>query len=91
MHVCLADSLGTYYRLAETPGIARVNKKIIIFFLYPFSPFIPFPPTPFPLAIPGLHLPSPYFPFLIKVLVGLPIESPIDIEDIGVQNELMLM
>ena len=69
LHICLS--------LAGVPGIARVNKKIIILFLYPFSPSVPFPPTPFSLAFPGFHLPSPYTSYPIKVLVGLPVEPSI--------------
>ena len=44
------------------PGVARVNKKIIILFLYPFSPSITFPSTAFPLTIPGLCIFLFYIP-----------------------------
>ena len=57
--------------LARVPGIAQVNKKIMIRWSIPFSPI------PFPFAIPGLHLPSPYSSFPIKVLVEHPIQVPI--------------
>ena len=48
-HICII--------LAGVLDVAQVNKKIIVLFLYPFSPSIPLPSTPFSLAIPWLHLP----------------------------------
>ena len=59
-----------------------VNTMIINLFLYPFTLSIPFPPTrflKFLRDIPGLHLPSLYSSFPIKVLVGLQVERPIQV------------
>ena len=68
--------------LAAVPGVAQVNNMIIILFLYPFHSvhsFSSYPFLKFPLHIPGLHLPSPYASFPIKVFVGLPVERPVQV------------
>ena len=68
------------YILAGVPGIAQVNKKIMIPLLSLLS--VPMPPAPFALTVPGLHLPSSYSPFSIKVLVELqsvPMKLPVKV------------
>ena len=74
MHVYKCTSYGT--------GCCMVNKMIISFFLISLHSVHSFPSHPFlkfPLDIPGLHLPSLYSSFPIKVLVGLPVERPIQV------------
>ena len=69
-----------YLFISWVPGIAWINKKIMILFLISLLSINISPPLfPWKSLSPGLHFLSPYSLFIIKILVELPAELLIQV------------